>query len=59
MLIIQTYGVPTIITNYSNNYGSYHFPEKLIPLIYINILLRKSLPVYGDGQNIRDWLYIY
>ncbi|MBE9125778.1 MULTISPECIES: dTDP-glucose 4,6-dehydratase [unclassified Coleofasciculus] len=54
----HTYGVPTIITNCSNNYGSYHFPEKLIPLMCINILLGKPLPVYGDGQNIRDWLYV-
>ena len=54
----HTYGMPTIITNCSNNYGSYHFPEKLIPLICINILLGKPLPVYGDGQNVRDWLYV-
>ncbi|NEP57128.1 MAG: dTDP-glucose 4,6-dehydratase [Symploca sp. SIO2G7] len=54
----HTYGMPTIITNCSNNYGPYHFPEKLIPLMCINILLGKSLPVYGDGQNIRDWLYV-
>nr|MDJ0682655.1 GDP-mannose 4,6-dehydratase [Xenococcaceae cyanobacterium MO_167.B52] len=54
----HTYGMPTLITNCSNNYGSYHFPEKLIPLMCINILLGKPLPVYGDGQNIRDWLYV-
>ncbi|MGK7895017.1 MAG: dTDP-glucose 4,6-dehydratase, partial [Xenococcus sp. (in: cyanobacteria)] len=54
----HTYGMPTMITNCSNNYGAYHFPEKLIPLMCINILLGKSLPVYGDGQNIRDWLYV-
>lgn len=54
----HTYQVPTIITNCSNNYGPYHFPEKLIPLMAINILLGKPLPVYGDGQNIRDWLYV-
>ncbi|NET90703.1 MAG: dTDP-glucose 4,6-dehydratase [Kamptonema sp. SIO1D9] len=54
----HTYDLPTIITNCSNNYGSYHFPEKLIPLMCINILLGKPLPVYGDGQNIRDWLYV-
>ena len=54
----HTYGMPTIITNCSNNYGPYHFPEKLIPLMCINILLGKALPVYGDGQNIRDWLYV-
>lgn len=54
----HTYQLPTIITNCSNNYGTYHFPEKLIPLMCINILLGKPLPVYGDGQNIRDWLYV-
>ncbi len=54
----HTYGVPTLITNCSNNYGPYHFPEKLIPLMCINMLLGKPLPVYGDGQNIRDWLYV-
>jgi dTDP-glucose 4,6-dehydratase len=54
----HTYGMPTTITNCSNNYGPYHFPEKLIPLMCINILMGKPLPVYGDGQNIRDWLYV-
>jgi len=54
----HTYKLPTIITNCSNNYGAFHFPEKLIPLMCINILLGKPLPVYGDGQNIRDWLYV-
>jgi dTDP-glucose 4,6-dehydratase len=54
----HTYGLPTLMTNCSNNYGPYHFPEKLIPLICINILTGKPLPVYGDGQNIRDWLYV-
>ncbi|NJK99461.1 MAG: dTDP-glucose 4,6-dehydratase [Spirulinaceae cyanobacterium SM2_1_0] len=54
----HTYKLPTIITNCSNNYGPYHFPEKLIPLTCINILLGKPIPVYGDGQNIRDWLYV-
>ncbi|MBD2099077.1 dTDP-glucose 4,6-dehydratase [Trichocoleus sp. FACHB-591] len=54
----HTYNLPTLITNCSNNYGPYHFPEKLIPLMCINILLGKSLPVYGDGQNVRDWLYV-
>ena len=54
----HTYGLPTIITNCSNNYGPYHFPEKLIPLMCINILLGKPLPVYGDGENVRDWLYV-
>lgn len=54
----HTYQLPTIITNCSNNYGPYQFPEKLIPLMCINCLLGKQLPVYGDGQNIRDWLYV-
>jgi dTDP-glucose 4,6-dehydratase len=54
----HTYGMPTIITNCSNNYGPYHFPEKLIPLMCINTLLGKPLPVYGDGKNVRDWLYV-
>ncbi|MDJ0556160.1 MAG: dTDP-glucose 4,6-dehydratase [Microcoleaceae cyanobacterium MO_207.B10] len=54
----HTYNIPTIITNCSNNYGPYHFPEKLIPLMCINMLLGKQLPVYGDGQNVRDWLYV-
>jgi dTDP-glucose 4,6-dehydratase len=54
----HTYGMPTLMTNCSNNYGPYHFPEKLIPLMCINILLGKTLPVYGDGQNVRDWLYV-
>lgn len=54
----HTYGMPTLITNCSNNYGPYHFPEKLIPLMCINILMGKPLPVYGDGQNVRDWLYV-
>lgn len=54
----HTYGLPTLITNCSNNYGAYHFPEKLIPLTCINILLGKPVPIYGDGQNVRDWLYV-
>lgn len=54
----HTYGLPTIITNCSNNYGPYHFPEKLIPLMVINALEQKPLPVYGKGVNIRDWLYV-
>ena len=54
----HTYGLPTIITNCSNNYGPYQFPEKLIPLMIRNALTNKALPVYGDGQNIRDWLYV-
>nr|ANF28848.1 dTDP-glucose 4,6-dehydratase [Franconibacter pulveris] len=54
----RTYGLPTVITNCSNNYGPYHFPEKLIPLIILNALAGKPLPVYGDGSQIRDWLYV-
>lgn len=54
----DTYGMPTLITNCSNNYGPYHFPEKLIPLIILNCLDGKSLPVYGKGANVRDWLYV-
>lgn len=54
----HTYKLPTIITNCSNNYGPYQFPEKLIPLTCINILMGKPLPVYGDGKNVRDWLYV-
>ncbi|HCF8020160.1 dTDP-glucose 4,6-dehydratase [Klebsiella aerogenes] len=54
----RTYGLPTLITNCSNNYGPYHFPEKLIPLIILNALAGKPLPVYGNGQQIRDWLYV-
>lgn len=54
----RTYGLPVIITNCSNNYGPYHFPEKLIPHIILNALSGKELPVYGDGKQIRDWLYV-
>ncbi|MBQ4860863.1 dTDP-glucose 4,6-dehydratase [Pseudoalteromonas sp. MMG013] len=54
----RTYGLPTVITNCSNNYGPYHFPEKLIPHMILNALDGKALPVYGDGQQIRDWLYV-
>ncbi len=54
----RTYGLPTLVTNCSNNYGPYHFPEKLIPLMILNALAGKPLPVYGDGQQIRDWLYV-
>ncbi|MDB5656196.1 MAG: rfbB [Tardiphaga sp.] len=54
----RTYGVPVIVSNCSNNYGPYHFPEKLIPLVILNALDRKALPVYGDGSNVRDWLYV-
>lgn len=53
-----TYGLPTLVTNCSNNYGPFQFPEKLIPLIVLNALEGKPLPVYGDGQNVRDWLYV-
>lgn len=55
---VRTYGLPCTISNCSNNYGPYHFPEKLIPLVILNALEGKELPVYGDGRNIRDWLYV-
>ncbi|MGE9761900.1 dTDP-glucose 4,6-dehydratase [Pseudomonas sp. PDM20] len=54
----HTYGLPVLTTNCSNNYGPYHFPEKLIPLVIHNALAGKSLPIYGDGQQVRDWLYV-
>ncbi len=54
----HTYGLPVLTTNCSNNYGPYHFPEKLIPLMIVNALAGKALPIYGDGQQIRDWLYV-
>ena len=54
----HTYGLPVLTTNCSNNYGPYHFPEKLIPLMILNALNGKPLPVYGDGKNVRDWLYV-
>jgi dTDP-glucose 4,6-dehydratase len=54
----HTYGLPTLTSNCSNNYGPYQFPEKLIPLVILNALNRKPLPVYGDGLNVRDWLYV-
>lgn len=54
----ETYGLPTVVTNCSNNYGPYHFPEKLIPLTILNALEGKPLPVYGRGENVRDWLYV-
>ncbi|MEG1575163.1 MAG: GDP-mannose 4,6-dehydratase, partial [Bacteroidales bacterium] len=54
----RTYGLPVLITNCSNNYGPYHFPEKLIPLMILNALQGKALPVYGNGQQIRDWLFV-
>jgi len=55
---LRTYGLPTLITNCSNNYGPYHFPEKLIPLMILNALDGKALPVYGKGNQVRDWLYV-
>lgn len=55
---VRTYGFPAIISNCSNNYGPYHFPEKLIPLVILNAIHEKPLPVYGKGDNIRDWLYV-
>lgn len=54
----RTYGLPLIVSNCSNNYGPFHFPEKLIPLVILNALERKPLPVYGTGENVRDWLYV-
>ena len=54
----HTYGLPTLVTNCSNNYGPYHFPEKLIPLVILNALAGKALPIYGRGDNVRDWLYV-
>ncbi|MDQ6952617.1 MAG: dTDP-glucose 4,6-dehydratase [Mariprofundaceae bacterium] len=54
----RTYGLPVVISNCSNNYGPYHFPEKLIPLMILNALEGKPLPIYGDGQQVRDWLYV-
>ena len=54
----HTYGLPTVISNCSNNYGPYHFPEKLIPLVILSALDEKPLPIYGEGKNIRDWLYV-
>ncbi|MCZ6464408.1 MAG: dTDP-glucose 4,6-dehydratase [Proteobacteria bacterium] len=54
----HTFGLPTLITNCSNNYGPYQFPEKVIPLMLLNAIEAKSLPIYGDGQNVRDWIYV-
>lgn len=54
----ETYGLPVVLTNCSNNYGPYHFPEKLIPVVILNALEGKALPIYGDGSNVRDWLYV-
>lgn len=55
---LRTYGLPTVVTNCSNNYGPYHFPEKLIPLVILNAISGKPLPVYGNGAQVRDWLYV-
>lgn len=54
----ETYGLPVVLTNCSNNYGPYHFPEKLVPVIILNALAGTDLPIYGDGSNVRDWLYV-
>jgi len=54
----ETYGLPVVLTNCSNNYGPYHFPEKLVPVIILNALAGQPLPIYGDGSNVRDWLYV-
>ncbi|WP_104017984.1 dTDP-glucose 4,6-dehydratase [Roseovarius nitratireducens] len=54
----ETYGLPVVLTNCSNNYGPYHFPEKLIPVVILNALAGKPLPIYGDGRQVRDWLYV-
>ena len=54
----ETYGLPVVLTNCSNNYGPYHFPEKLVPVVILNALAGKNIPVYGKGENIRDWLYV-
>ena len=54
----ETYGLPVVVSNCSNNYGPYHFPEKLIPVVILNALAGKPIPVYGKGENVRDWLYV-
>ena len=54
----ETYGLPVVLSNCSNNYGPYHFPEKLIPVVILNAIANKPLPIYGDGSNVRDWLYV-
>ena len=54
----ETYGLPVVLTNCSNNYGPYHFPEKLVPIVILNALAGKDIPVYGEGLNVRDWLYV-
>ena len=55
---VETYGLPVVLTNCSNNYGPYHFPEKLVPVVILNALPGKRIPVYGDGANVRDWLFV-
>ena len=54
----ETYGLPVVLSNCSNNYGPFHFPEKLIPVVILNALAGKPIPVYGRGENVRDWLYV-
>ncbi len=54
----ETYGLPVVLTNCSNNYGPYHFPEKLVPVVILNALAGKDIPIYGKGENMRDWLYV-
>ena len=54
----ETYGLPVVLTNCSNNYGPFHFPEKLIPVVILNALAGRPIPVYGAGENVRDWLYV-
>ena len=54
----ETYGLPVVLSNCSNNYGPYHFPEKLVPVVILNALAGKDIPIYGKGENIRDWLYV-
>jgi dTDP-glucose 4,6-dehydratase len=54
----ETYGLPVVLTNCSNNYGPFHFPEKLVPVVILNALAGKALPIYGDGSNVRDWRYV-
>ena len=54
----ETYGLPVVVTNCSNNYGPYHFPEKLVPVVILNALAGRPIPVYGKGENVRDWLYV-
>jgi len=58
MSYFQTFGIDVVVTRSSNNYGSHHFPEKLIPLFITNIIQGKKLPIYGDGKNVRDWLHV-